>query len=51
MTEPLEPAQRLVDEPADEQGTPLGWRAKDLTDDDLSDDDYAAQFTRHESEG
>ena len=51
MTEPLEPPQRLVDEPTDEQGRPLGWRAKDLDNTDLSDDDYAAQFTRHAPEG
>lgn len=51
MSEPLEPAQRTVPEPTDEHGKPLGWRAADLTDADLSDDDYAAQFTRHEPEG
>jgi hypothetical protein len=49
MTEPddLEPARRLIDEPTDGQGRLLGWRAKDVGPADLSDDDYAAQFTRH----
>ena len=50
MSEPIEPAQRLVDEPTDDQGRLLGWRAKDVPADDLSDDDYAAQFTRHDPE-
>jgi len=46
----LEPPQRRVDEPTDEQGRLLGWRAKDVDPADLSGDDYAAQFTRHEPE-
>lgn len=48
MTEPLEPARRLIDEPTDENGNPLGWRGKDVDPGEFSDDDYAAQFTRHE---
>lgn len=51
MTEPLEPAQRTVPEPTDEQGNQRGWRAADVNPRELSDDEYAAQFTRHDPEG
>lgn len=42
MSEPLEPAHRIVPEPTDDQGKPLGWRAADLTDADLVDDEFIA---------
>ena len=51
MTEPLEPAQRTTPEPTDEAGRLLGWRGKDIDPGELSGDDYAAQFTRHDPEG
>ena len=47
----LEPPQRIVPEPLGPDGNPIGWRAKDLGNEDLSGDDYADQFTRHEPEG
>lgn len=51
MTEPLEPAKRLVEEPTDDAGRLLGWRGRDVAPGEISGDEYAAQFPRHEPEG